>query len=240
MESLGLMAGGIAHDFNNLFQALMGHLEMARQLSDPDGRASLFLDRALGLLENAVGLSLKMWEYSGKSLTHLEPLDLGLLAREQVELLANVDPRFKTVRLVVAKGLSSVRGDSAQLRQVLKALLINAGEAIGEGNGAIRVTVGSQILDHQACLESYWMVAPTSGEKIFLEVADEGCGIAPEVIGRMFDPFFTTKESGRGLGLSAVLGILRGHHAGLQVVSEEGNGSCFRIYFPRSNPKDHA
>ena len=229
MESLGLMAGGIAHDFNNLFQGLQGNLEIAR-IKAKDDALRVPLDRALAILEKAAVLTHRMLEFSGRGFRQSEALDLNRLVQDCLRPL--LDLGGHPVRFTGGAGLPGIEGDAKQLAQMLTGLVLNAEESLGSRGGAIQVRTG-WCRTGAAETRGAWIQPPPGGEgAVCLEVADEGSGMSPEVLERAFDPFFTTHRPGRGLGLSAALGILRTHGAGLWVDTAEGRGTTIRIHFP--------
>ena len=228
MESLGLMAGGIAHDFNNLFQGLQGNLEMAR-LKAADAALRAPLDRALKILDKAALLTHRMLEFSGKGFRGSEALALNPLVQDCLRPFLELDePR---IQFSGQDGLPGIEGDAKQLAQVLTGLVLNAREALPASGGAIQVRTRLWRRGPEQEPGVWIQQAPGGPETVCLEVADNGSGMSPEVLERAFDPFFTTHRPGRGLGLSAALGILRTHDAGLWVGSAEGRGSTFRIHF---------
>jgi signal transduction histidine kinase len=210
LESLGLMAGGIAHDFNNLFQALQGNLELAR-LKAPGGVLQAPLDRALKILDKASRLTNRMLECSGKSFRSSEVLVLNPLVQES--LLSLGDPGQR-IQFTLEAGLPAIEGDGKQLAQVLTGLVLNALEALGSA-GVVQVRTGMRRAEADGAPGIWIQPPPDAAEAVCLSVADNGSGMTPEVLERAFDPFFTTHRTGRGLGLSAALGILRAHSAGL-------------------------
>ena len=228
MESLGLMAGGIAHDFNNLFQGLQGNLEVAIR-KVPGGTARPFLDKALAILAKASLLTHRMLDFTGRSLRHAEHLDLAALVRKnlgQFAILPGAEVRFRA-----EPDLPLIEGDSDQLSQVLTGLVLNAREAQRFVGPPIMVSAGLRVPEEPGT-GGLWIQPPASQEPaVCLTVEDLGSGMNEEVLARAFDPFFTTGKPGRGLGLSAALGILRGHDAGLWVSTTPGLGTSFRIYF---------
>jgi len=232
MESLGLMAGGIAHDFNNLFQALQGNLELA-MFRAPDDTLRAPLDRAMRILERASQLTQRMLDYSGRSFRSSEALALNPLVQDCLRGFPDLDGH--RIEFTGQDGLPELDGDGKQLAQVVTALLQNARESLG-GPGLIRVSTELKRADAEAS-PGLWIHPPPDGAAaICLTVADAGSGMSPEVLERAFDPFFTTRKPGRGLGLSAALGILKTHDAGLWVDSTPGHGSVFRIHFPPRTP----
>ena len=234
MESLGLMAGGIAHDFNNLFQGLQGNLEVAIR-KVPGGTARPFLDKALAILGKASVLTHRMLDFTGRSLRHSEHLDLAAVVRKnlgQFAILPGAEVRFRA-----EPDLPLIDGDCDQLSQVLTGLVLNSREAQRFIGPPIMVAAGLRVPEDPGA-GGYWIQPPASQDPaVCLTVADLGAGMSEEVLERAFDPFFTTGKPGRGLGLSAALGILRGHDAGLWVSTTPGQGTTFRIYFTPSAQK---
>jgi PAS domain S-box-containing protein len=229
MEGLGLMAGGIAHDFNNLFQALKSNLELAVHCAK-DERTLGALHRANDVLDRASGLTLRILEFTGKSLRQTVPTDLNALVRTAIGGVAHPEGLLEQ-RLDSA--LPPVVCDAAQIQHVVSVLLANALEAGEAKPQRLVVATGAvPLVTPQAKHTGTWVQPPPEGAVAWLRVQDQGCGMSREVIARIFDPFFSTKAPGRGLGLPALLGILKAHHAGLQVESQEGEGSCFTIYLP--------
>jgi len=234
MESLGVLAGGIAHDFNNLLSAIGGNLELAQMNMRPEPAAAPFLLKIEKILKRASELTHQMLAYSGKGRLVVRKLSLNQIAEEMPHLLdVSISKRVALI-YQFAPGLPLIEADAAQLQQVIMNLVTNASESIGDRDGTITVSTGVEHLaaPHEQVESHGWTLAP--GQYVTLEVADTGCGMSPETRRRLFDPFFTTKFSGRGLGLSAMLGILKGHNAGIRIRSREGEGSCFKLYFPAS------
>jgi len=240
MESLGLMAGGIAHDFNNLFQGIQGNLEIAR-LKAADAALRAPLDRALKILDKASLLTHRMLEFSGKGFRNSEILALNPLAQECLRPFMDLgEPR---IQFSGQAGLPRIEGDAKQLGQVLTGLVLNARESLGAKGGTIQVR--TELCSGGAFdAAGVWIQAPPPGPgAVCLVVEDNGSGMSREVLERAFDPFFTTHRPGRGLGLSAALGILRTHNAGLWVDTAKGRGTTFRIHFapcPGDEPRDQA
>ncbi len=232
LESLGLLAGGIAHDFNNLLTGILGNASLSRlQLpadSPVDGQLRAIETASL----RAAELCRQMLAYAGKGRFVIEPLDLGALAAGLTPLLEVSIARKAALRLDLAAALPAVLGDATQLRQIVMNLVLNAADATGDRGGEIIVATGAIYADAallNACVTGAGL---PEGDYVYLEVRDHGCGMAPEVLAKIFDPFYTTKFAGRGLGLAAVLGIVRSHHGALHVTSEPGVGSTFRLLLP--------
>ncbi len=232
LESLGVLAGGIAHAFNNLLTGVMGNVSLARLDMPPDSPLEPYLDQIEKASIRAADLCKQMLAYSGRGHFMLQRVDLSKLADETIYLLQSSISKQAILRLNLASDVPPVLADRTQLRQILMNLVINASEAIGPNSGVINLATGLTRVD-QNYLES--TVAPSQlkpGDYAFLEVSDTGCGMTPETLARIFDPFFTTKFTGRGLGLAAVLGIVRGHKGALKVSSEPGKGTTFKILLP--------
>lgn len=235
LESLGVLAGGIAHDFNNLLAAIMGNADLALVGLTPDSPVRPHMDTIVSTAQRAAELASQMLAYSGKGRYVVVPADLSSVVREMVHLLEVSISKKASLKLDLAAGLPPVKGDLAQLRQVIMNLITNASEAMGSSAGEIRIATSSVHLDALLPEASSSSNPPLSpGEYVALEVADTGCGMSPETRARIFEPFFTTKFTGRGLGLSAVMGIVRGHKGTIEVESQPGQGTVFRVLLPAS------
>lgn len=229
LESLGLMAGGIAHDFNNLFQAILGNLEVLRGNLGDESKKVVALERAIRILDKASNLAQRMLEYAGKSSLLEDRVDLNILIEQQRAALKGLAPTSIAVELHLEPGLPAVMADANRLIQILEGLVANAVEAMAPGKGNIEIATELREVSCADRLAGYWVESPPEGPLVCITIKDNGPGIGSGLMCRIFDPFITTKEFGRGLGLSAVLGIIRAHKAGLQVMSEEGRGTLFRI-----------
>lgn len=234
LESLGVLAGGIAHDFNNLLMAVHGNLELAR----PDlpatspGRASL--ERAIHATRRAADLTRAMLAYSGKGRFEVSRVDLNDLVRENADLFRSAVARNVTLNLSLTDVPATIEADIGQVQQVIMNLITNASESISDGPGEIRITTALGEQDAEYLSRSRTIEKPLPGLYACLEVADTGRGMDEATLQRLFDPFFTTKFTGRGLGMSAVLGIVRGHKGAIMVESVEGRGTTIRVLFPVS------
>ncbi len=235
LESLGVLAGGIAHDFNNILTAIMGNAALAsrKMQQDPDA-GSVYLDKIVQASERAALLCRQMLAYSGKGQFVIKPVNLSVLVRSITSLLEVSVHRTIELEYRLDDELPLIEADEAQLQQVVMNLVINASDAIGEQRGRIVLESGTATLSAEMLAD---ILATTGGEAspgrfVFLDVSDDGCGMSGETMQRLFEPFFTTKFTGRGLGMSAVLGIIRGHRGAIQVKSEECVGTCFRVLFP--------
>ncbi|MCX6956061.1 MAG: CHASE domain-containing protein [Verrucomicrobia bacterium] len=232
LESLGVLAGGIAHDFNNLLTGILGNANLVRLLL-PAGSA---VDPQLRAIETsslrAAELCRQMLAYAGKGRFVVEPVDLGALASNLVPLLEVSIARKAALRFDLAPSLPTVLADATQLRQIVMNLVLNAADATGGKNGEIVLTTGVMRADRAVLRSCATGADLPEGDYVFLEVRDNGCGMSAEVVAKIFDPFYTTKFAGRGLGLAAVLGIVRGHQGALLVESEPERGSRFRLILP--------
>ncbi len=234
LESLGVLAGGIAHDFNDLLAAILGNLNLAQSLVGPGGEALPFLDKVEKTVLRASDLTQQMLAYSGRGRFEVKPLDLNHTVTEIGHLLAVSIAKTLALSYQLEQDIPSIAADAAQIQQVVMNLVTNASDAIGDRPGSIVIRTSTVGLDHASLERDFATQGMRPGQYVLLEVRDTGSGISEEVLARIFDPFFTTKPKGRGLGLSAMLGILRGHKGGIRIQSRMGEGSTFHLYFPSS------
>ena len=237
LESLGVLAGGIAHDFNNLLMAILGNADLALGELSPMSPARDNLREIESASRRAAELARQMLAYSGKGRFVVEPIALSELVQEIAHLLEVSISKKVALKYDFAENLPTFDGDVTQIRQIIMNLITNASEAIGDKSGLVALSTGAMDCD-RAYLDS----ASTSlgagmdepleeGVYAYLEVADTGCGMDHETMSKIFDPFFTTKFTGRGLGMSAVQGIVRGHRGAIMVYSEVGRGTTFKVLF---------
>jgi PAS domain S-box-containing protein len=232
LESLGVLAGGIAHDFNNLLTAILGSASVAQLKLPPGSSAQECLERINEASLRAAELCKQMLAYSGRGHFVLQTLDLGELVEQTVKMLQISISKKAVLRFRLEKGLPPVEVDATQIRQVIMNLVINGSEAIGDASGMISISTGRTRVDRDYIHGTLMGPDLPAGDYVFLEVSDNGSGMSEETQARIFDPFFTTKFTGRGLGLAAVLGIVRGHKGVLKVDSELGCGTTFKMLFP--------
>ncbi|MCR4315149.1 MAG: PAS domain S-box protein [Planctomycetes bacterium] len=237
-ESLGVLAGGIAHDFNNLLLAIMGSAELAALSIEKGSDADQNVQRIIKTSKRAAEIVSQMLAYTGKGSFIAESVNLNALVSEMGYLLKVSIGKNVSLDFELGPDVPNIDGDSTQIRQVVLNLLTNASEAIGGHSGSISVETGVKYCD-EGCVSSFHSLSisgrgktPGVGDYVFIEVSDTGCGMDDATISKMFDPFFTTKFTGRGLGLSASLGIVRAHGGAVSIESAEGEGSRIRVYFP--------
>jgi two-component system cell cycle sensor histidine kinase/response regulator CckA len=231
LESVALLAGGVAHDFNNLLTGIVGNSSLAADMLPKDSPAQELLDRVLKSGEQAAHLTKQLLGYAGKGRFVLETVDLSGVVGDVTDLVRSTAPKKIAIDLELQPGLPAIVADRGQIHQVLMNLVINATEAIGDNPGTILVRTGMQRVESGFVGEfSGTEIGP--GEFVFLEVCDTGAGMPESVKARIFDPFFTTKEQGRGLGLAAVGGIVRGHRGAIRVSSVPGRGTSFLLLLP--------
>ena len=232
LESLGVLAGGIAHDFNNLLTAVLGNISLAKAHLPDGSLAYQDLHMAEAATRQSADLAKQMLDYSGKGRFEVRPVDLRQVIEELTHMLQVAISKKIEMRIDVSARVPAIMADVSQIRQVIMNLVINASEAIGATEGVIDVSVGQVFCDAEFFNQLMLKPQLPSGLYAYIQVADSGCGIKPENLAKIFDPFFTTKFTGRGLGLAAVIGIVHGHKGAIGVVSEPGQGTTFKVYFP--------
>ena len=233
MESLGLLASGIAHDFNNILAAILGHAEEAATKLPVDSPTADALTHIRSAAIRASGLTRQLQAYAGQGTVEFNSVNLNNLLSDMAQLLRSSLSKKATLEINLDPQLPVIDGDPSQLWQVAMNLLLNASEALDGKSGTIslstrRVTAG---VGELAEFLSVKPLAP--GIYVLLEIRDTGHGMPPEVLGRIFDPFFSTKAKGRGLGLSAVVGIVQAHGGGIAMRSTYSVGTTFRIVLPQ-------
>ncbi len=223
LESLGVMAGGIAHDFNNLLAAIMGNVDVARDAIDDREEVTISLDHIAAASRRAAELTRQMLAYAGRASLRRETVDARKVLADIVPLVRAAQPKKVEFVTFPAPQPLWVEVDPAQLSQVVLNLLTNAAEAIGDQNGTVT-------------LSAEYLTAPRidGGDAawVHIVVEDTGAGMSADVLARIFDPFFTTKMMGRGLGLSAVRGIVNSLGGRLDVQSAPGKGTRFEVFLP--------
>ena len=233
LESLGVLAGGVAHDFNNLLTGILGNASLALDATADNLPIEELLQDIINAGQRAADLTRQLLAYSGKGQFLLQPLNVSEMVAQITKLVHASIPRTVSVHLDLADALPSVMADSAQMQQIIMNLVINAAESIdSERGGTVMVRTSAQMVDGPTVRKAIGADDLRPGRYVCLEVRDNGSGMNEEVLSKIFDPFFTTKFMGRGLGLAAVMGIIRGHQGALSVSSHVGKGSSFQVLLP--------
>jgi len=233
LESLGVLAGGVAHDFNNLLTGILGNASLALETVPGVSSTARMLQDVVEASERAAHLTKQLLAYAGKGRFFVQPVDLSDLVRDISHLIKSTIPKHVEIRLDLTERLPCIEADASQIQQLVMNLVINGAEAIPEDQpGSVLVTTRAQCVDdhYLAQIASAGEIVP--GDYVALEVHDSGVGMDPDTLRRIFDPFFTTKFAGRGLGLAATQGIVRGHKGLLKVYTAPGKGSTFKVLFP--------
>lgn len=232
LESLGVLAGGIAHDFNNLLMAVLGHADLALQEISELSPAVEDLKNIKTSARRAADLCTQLLAYSGQGGGEEKTFSMSKLVDEMVIVLKTSISKKCVLNLQLERRLPMTQGDPSQMQQILMNFVINASDAIGDRSGIINISTGAMDCSQEYLSNGYVITPLEPGMYVTLEVSDNGPGMDKETLGRIFEPFFTTKFTGRGLGLSAVLGIIRSHGGGLRVYSEPGKGTTFKVLMP--------
>ena len=234
LESLGVLAGGIAHDFNNFLMVILGNAELAAVGLNQESPTYAGLHEIVKTSRRAAELCHHMLAYSGQGHFVIEPLNLSHLVQDMFQMLKVSVFKKISLQYDLSPELPAIEADASQMRQVIMNLAVNASEAIGDQKGDITIATGDMLCDAEYLTSAIFKAAPPEGHYVYLDVTDTGCGMDAATLSKIFDPFFTTKFQGRGLGLAAVMGIMRGHQGIIKVQSEPDQGTTFRILFPVS------
>ncbi len=221
LESLSIMAGGLAHDFNNLLVAMMSQIALAKARLSPDHASHGNLDKAIQATETTALLTRQLLAYTGQGHFEVKLNHLNYLITQNLHLFQDALPPNITFKTNLHDPLPYIKADSAQIQQIIMNLLLNAAESIGTKAGTITITTRPYRLTVNQ-IDQWRSINETvaEGDYVLLEVADTGHGMDEPALSRIFDPFYSTKGTGRGLGLAAVLGIVRGHNGSLRVKSQ--------------------
>lgn len=230
MAGLGLLAGGIAHDFNNLMTVVLGNTELA--LLGCGGSNCGVLDEIKKTTLRAAELAHQMLVYTGKTAQSTEIIHLDRVVREMGALLEVSISKKVRLQYSLAENIRSFRGDISQIRQVVMNLITNASEAIGDRSGVIAISIQNVELKAGQLEKTFPGRSASAGRYVRLEVSDTGAGMREETMQKIFDPLFTTKVTGRGLGLATLLNAVERHNGTVEVQSNPGQGTVFRVYFP--------
>ena len=226
LESLAVLAGGVAHDFNNVLTRILGHASLI--LSELPPQASHVLDKVAEIQNGALRLAQltnQLLAFAGNGRYKTEPVNVNDIVKELTHLIEGAQGRRVRLQYELGSELPVIIADPVQLQQVFRHLVTNASEAIGEDEGVITIRTGTKWASREYLATTYLGDDAPQGKYVFLEVKDTGCGMDPETKAKIFDPFFTTKFTGRGLGLAAVMGIVRGHGGVIRVDSVPDQGT---------------
>lgn len=229
MESLGVLAGGVAHDFNNILTVIIGNCYFAK--SNPEEA-----DKRISIIENAAeraaGLCRQMLAYAGKASIEMAEVDILALVNDMVNMLKSSIPQNVEIKFSISTNIPFIKGDVSQLGQIIVNLIINASEAIGNEKGEILIALSIKDIQSGQPDTDHLGKVIQAGRYVCLEITDNGCGMDDDIKQKMFEPFYTTKVMGRGLGMSAVLGLISLHKGSLQLTSQPGSGTTFKVYLP--------
>lgn len=232
LESLGVLAGGIAHDFNNILMGVLGNAELSLYKLPPESPVRDNLHDIVSAATRAADLAKQMLAYSGQGRFHIEAVNVNRMVEEMTHLLNTTISKNVILKFNFTENIPSIEADITQVRQVFMNLITNASEAIEDKSGVVTVSTGVMEVTEEYLKGVFVNEDVTTGYYTFIEVSDTGMGMDKEIQNKVFDPFFSTKFTGRGLGMAATLGIIRGHNGAIKVYSEPGKGTTFKVLFP--------
>ena len=240
LESLGLLAGGIAHDFNNLLTAILGNVTLARRSHEAQDTElfSRHLSQAEVAIQRSADLTKQILAYAGKGQFDIRNIQTSEMVEEIVGFLKPSVSKKIEFNLKLNHQIPVVRADVTQIRQTILNFLTNSVDAIGDQKGSIDIETGVENLTKEKMKASILSAPRFPGDYVYIQFSDSGCGMSVQTLERIFDPFFSTKVNGRGLGLSAILGIIRSHGGLIFVNSVETKGTTFKVYLPPAIPKN--
>ena len=233
LESLGMLSGGLAHEFNNILVSILGNAELAQLELPTTSPVCEMLNEIGTAVHRAAELTDEMLAFSGKAKVDIKPLDVTAEVQSAKQSLEAICPANLTIQYDLSAHLPRVLGDPSRIKQALLGLVSNGAEAMEGEQGAISVSAGLIDLDGSELRKGYWTDELPNGQYVFLRVADTGVGMDRDTMAKAFDPFFSTKFAGRGLGLAAVLGIVRSFGGAIQMISEPNKGSAVTLAFRR-------
>ncbi len=238
LESLGVLAGGTAHDFNNILQTISGNAELAKIKLDKGGDTTRYLDNIIHACQRAADLTRQMLAYAGKGKMLCSRENINDIIDDISSLMGSSIPKKIRIEKSLASQLPRIEVDASQIRQIILNLITNSSEAVGNDSGVIEIRTGlcDETTKSLKCYRAFNYL--TAGRYLYIEVRDNGHGMSEEVSEHIFDPFFTTKFTGRGLGMAAVLGIIRSHFGSISLQSRQGEGTCIRIILPVTESTD--
>lgn len=234
LESLGVLAGGIAHDFNNLLMGVLGNLDLSLLELPQGSRTRTLIEKAMNSGRRAAELTRQMLAYSGKGHYVVGRVNINDLVHQNEGFIRAAIPRTVALEIDLTSSSAVIEADADQVKQVIMNILTNAAEAIGENPGTITLKTHARYCDEKSLSHSRIYEKPPAGRFISVEVSDTGSGMDGQALARLFEPFYTTKFTGRGLGMSAVLGIMSTHSGAIFVDSTPGKGTVVSVLFPAS------
>ena len=232
LESLGFLAGGIAHDFNNILTSILGHASLVLFDLPVDSPIMGRIVQIETAAQRAAELCKQMLAYAGRGRLNMEVVNLSFLVREMADILSVSISKKAQLCHLQEENLPCIEADATQIRQVIINLITNASESLKSSGGLIEIETGSCEVGPEGIPGIVNDTPLSQGPYVFLRVKDNGCGMTTETQTRIFDPFFSTKFTGRGLGLAAVLGIVRSHHGAIRIESQINCGTAFTVFFP--------
>lgn len=233
LDSLGMMAGGIAHDFNNLLVGMLAQTSLAERLLPDDSPAHKPIQKAVQAAESAADLTRQLLAYSGRGNFEIRPLNVNQLIQQNLHIFEVAIPKHIAIVADFHESLPLIKGDKGQIQQIIMNLILNAAQAMGDQPGKITITTSIRDLgENDTTFTRYTGGSLRTGHYVLFSVADEGKGMDEETLNHIFDPFYSTKADGYGLGLAAVLGIVRGHRGGICVKSKVDEGTIFKLVLP--------
>jgi len=235
LESLGVLGGGIAHDFNNLLMGMLGHADLAltKLPKDTPGRENI--EEVVSSAQRAADLANQLLAYSGEGKFVVETVNLSNVVKEMSNLLEVSISKKATLSFGLEGEIPAIKCDTTQIRQVVMNLIVNASDALGDDSGEISITTGTVHRTAADFVDTYLGPKLPDGQYVYVRISDTGMGMDEETRNRIFDPFFTTKFAGRGLGLAAVMGIVRSHGGAIALESTPGEGTAFTVYLPATD-----
>jgi signal transduction histidine kinase len=233
MDAIGRLAGGVAHDFNNLLTVILGNCELLLTDLDPDDQRQKDILEIQRAGTSAAGLTRQLLAFSRKQIIEPTVLDLNMVVAEMRAMLGRLIREDVTVVLALEPAVAPVKADRGQVEQIVLNLAVNARDAMPKGGTLTIETANVELDEHYA--KAHLDVKP--GRYVVLTVTDSGSGMTPQVQARLFEPFFTTKDVGKGtgLGLATVHGIVTRSGGSVNVYSEVGRGTSFKVYLPRAD-----
>ena len=237
LESLGVLAGGIAHDFNNLLSAIIGNLDLSLLKLPPGADAKECIENAIKSSMQAAELTCQMLAYAGKGHSCISDVHINEIVEQNTHVLKHSISNKVIIQLNLAGDIPHISADKRQIHKIIMNILTNALEAIGGNHGKITITTAVNDCDEQYFENSHVEEKPVPGKYVIIKVSDTGCGMDENIKKRLFDPFFTTKFTGRGLGMAAVIGMVKSHKGAIFVDTQPSQGTVVRVAFPAAGKK---